>query len=477
MLFSSLAFLFVFLPLLLIIYFIVNDKLKNIVLLVFSLFFYAYGEPKYIILMIFSIVINYVLALLIDKYKGKMLTKKILLLLTIIINIGFLVLFKYSNFFVNIINEMFNTNIVSLNMFNNNILTLALPIGISFYTFQLLSYVIDVYRGEVGVQKNILALGTYVAFFPQLIAGPIVRYETIEKELKHRTHSVQKFVSGFKRFILGLGKKVIIANNVAFLADQILESNYLNSYGTLIIWLAMIAYTLQIYFDFSGYSDMAIGLGKIFGFTFLENFDYPYISKSITEFWRRWHISLSSWFRDYVYIPLGGNRVKKGRWIFNILVVWMLTGLWHGASWNFVLWGLYYAVILLIEKLFLHKILEKLPNVLKWVYSMILIIVGWTIFRIEDVSLINELLKKMFVFQPTNWLEFIRLNYHLIYYMFFVIFGILLMFPWFGNIIKKAEESVGVKHFVNNVFILGVFVISILFLVMASYNPFIYFRF
>lgn len=316
-----------------------------------------------------------------------------------------LIIFKYTNLIISTINGIFKISIDKLTIFNIDILKLTLPIGISFYTFQLISYVIDVYRKDVKVQKNIFSLGTYIAFFPQLIAGPIVRYETIEKELKHRTHSFEKFLCGFKRFIIGLGKKVIIANNVAFIADQIIDSQYFTSYGTGVIWIAMIAYSLQTYFDFSGYSDMAIGLGKIFGFTFLENFNYPYIAKSITDFWRRWHISLSSWFRDYVYIPLGGNRVKKGRWIINLFIVWTLTGLWYGASWNFMFWGLYYGIILVIEKLFLNKLLEKSPSFIKWLYSIILIIIGWTIFRIEDISLFGETLHKMFVFQKTDWLQ------------------------------------------------------------------------
>ena len=477
MLFSSLTFLFIFLPLVLLIYFISKDKYKNIILLIFSLIFYAYGEPKYIVLMLFSIILNYFAALLIDKYHSNKNKAKLFLILDITINLLLLVLFKYTNLIINTINDVFKISIDKLTIFNIDILKLTLPIGISFYTFQLISYVIDVYRKDVKVQKNIFSLGTYVAFFPQLIAGPIVRYETIEQELKHRTHSFDKFVSGFKRFIIGLGKKVIIANNVAFIADQIIDSQYFTSYGTGVIWIAMIAYTLQIYFDFSGYSNMAIGLGKIFGFTFLENFNYPYISKSITDFWRRWHISLSSWFRDYVYIPLGENRVKKSRWIINIFIVWALTGLWHGASWNFMLWGLYYGIILVFEKLFLKKFLEKSPNFIRWLYSIILIIIGWTIFRIEDISLLGETLHKMIIFEKTNWLEFIRLNYHLVSYSIYLVLGIIFMFPWFENYIKKANNNQGIIHALNNLFILLIFIISILFLIKDTYNPFIYFRF
>ena len=477
MLFSSLTFIFIFLPLVLGIYFISKDKYKNTILLVFSLFFYAWGEPKYIILMIFSIIFNYFFGLLIDKYRTNKKLSVALLIFDIAINLLMLIMFKYSNFLVNTINDIFNLNITSISIFNKNILKLTLPIGISFYTFQMLSYIIDLYKGEVKVQKNILSLGTYIAFFPQLIAGPIVRYETIENELKNRTHTFNKFVFGLKRFIIGLGKKVILANNLAFVADQIIDSGNISNYGTIIVWIAMFAYTLQIYYDFSGYSDMAIGLGKMFGFTFLENFNYPYISKSITDFWRRWHISLSSWFRDYVYIPLGGNRVKKSRWVFNIMVVWMLTGLWHGASWNFVLWGLYFGIILLIEKFFLHKILDKLPNILRWLYSMILIIVGWTIFRNEDITLVLDLLKKMFIFEKTNWLDFIRMNYHLINYVLYFVLGIICMFPFFGKFIEKNQKKEGIMHFLSNAFILFIFVLCILFLIKSSYNPFIYFRF
>lgn len=477
MIFSSLTFIFIFLPLVLILYFIAKDKYKNMILLIFSLFFYAWGEPKYIVLMIISIIFNYLMGLLIDKYRNNKKISMLYLVVNIFVNVLILLIFKYSIFFVNIINDIFNLKINSINVFGKDILKLTLPIGISFYTFQILSYIIDLYRNEVKVQKNVFTLGTYITLFPQLIAGPIVRYETIAKELKNRTHTFDKFITGLKIFIIGLGKKVILANNLAFIADQIIDSNIVNSYGTIIVWIAMIAYTLQIYYDFSGYSDMAIGLGKIFGFTFLENFNYPYISNSITDFWRRWHISLSSWFRDYIYIPLGGNRVSKIRWVVNIMIVWVLTGLWHGASWNFVLWGLYFGIILLLEKLFLHKVLKKLPNLLRWFYSIILIIVGWTIFRNEDISIVLNLIHRMFVFKSTDWLNFIRMNYNLIIYSIYLIFGIIFMFPFIGNYIKKADEKAGILHMLNNIFILIIFVISILFLIKSSYNPFIYFRF
>lgn len=469
MVFSSLTFLLFFLPLVIFLYFIAKDKYKNMILLLFSLLFYAWGEPKYVMLMIVSIVINYFLAILIHKKKKNKVVSKILLVVSILINIGFLVLFKYSDFFIENFNKLFNLKIKSLN--------LVLPVGISFYTFQLLSYVIDVYRGDVKVQKNIFDLGTYVALFPQLIEGPIVRYETIEKELKERTHSLEKILLGTKRFVIGLGKKVILANNLALIADQIMDSSQIGTYGTLVVWIGMIAYTLQIYYDFSGYSDMAIGLGKIFGFTFLENFNYPYISNSVTEFWRRWHISLSSWFRDYIYIPLGGNRVSKYRWVFNILVVWLLTGFWHGANWNFILWGLYFGLILLLEKIFLNKIINKLPKFIKWFYSFILIVIGWTIFRNTNLQDIFILLSKMLLFTKTDWLVFVRENYELLNYVIYLLLGIIGMFPFVGKVINKYEKKDGLIHVLINMFIFMIFIISILFLVKATYNPFIYFRF
>ena len=377
MLFSSLTFLFGFLPILLLGYYVVpSRKFKNCILLVFSLLFYAWGEPKYILLMLVTILISYIMGLLINKYDSKPKVKK--LLLTILILAG-LIFFKYTNFILENITRVTKADITFMDI--------ILPIGISFYSFQILSYVIDLYNKKVEVQRNIFSLALYVSLFPQLIAGPIVRYETVEDELKNRKENLPDILSGFKRFIVGLSKKIIIANNMGLIADSIFVLNNSNI-GTLIMWLGVLAYTLQIYFDFSGYSDMAIGLGKMFGFHFLENFNYPYIAKSITDFWRRWHISLSSWFRDYIYIPLGGNRVSKLKWIRNICVVWLLTGLWHGASWNFVLWGAYFAIILLIEKIFLLKFIEKSPKIIQWLYAIFLIMLGWVIFRCESMELI-----------------------------------------------------------------------------------------
>jgi len=363
MLFSSISFLYYFLPCVIILYFIMPKKLKNAVLFLSSMIFYCYGEPKYIILMLITILMAYITALLMDKYKDTKL-KKVFLYLSISISLGLLGIFKYSDFLISNVNKLVNINIP--------LLRLALPIGISFYTFQVLSYTIDVYRGTVKVQKNPLKLATYVTLFPQLIAGPIVRYETVENELDNRKHSFENFSYGATRFVIGLSKKVLIANALGELSTILLSAN---EKTVVLYWLYAIAYSLQIYFDFSAYSDMAIGLGRIFGFHFLENFNYPYISKSITEFWRRWHISLGSWFRDYVYIPLGGNRVSKLKLLRNIFVVWCLTGIWHGANWTFVIWGLLFGALLIIEKLFLGKVLEKLPKIIQRIYVLFIVMI------------------------------------------------------------------------------------------------------
>ena len=373
MVFSSITFLFYFLPLVLFCYYLVPYKLKNFILLIFSLIFYAYGEPIYIFIMLFSCVVDYINALIIDKYRNTY-KAKLALIFSIIINLSLLAFFKYSDFFISIVNSLTN--------YNTPLLNITLPIGISFYTFQTMSYTIDVYRDEAPIQKNIFSLSTFVTLFPQLVAGPIVRYSDISYDLNHRVHSFDKFYDGVYRFIIGLCKKVILANNLGVIWYSIKATPY-DTLSLATSWLGIICFTLQIYFDFSGYSDMAIGLGKIFGFDFLENFNFPYISKSITEFWRRWHISLGVWFRDYVYIPLGGNRCSKGRWFLNIFIVWFLTGLWHGASFNFILWGLYFGIILIFEKLFLLQFLKKLPNWIKHFYTMFLVIIGFVLFEIK----------------------------------------------------------------------------------------------
>lgn len=469
MLFSSTTFIFIFLTLLLILYFqIKNIKYRNIILLIFSLIFYSWGEPKYIFLMLITVLIAYIFGLLIDKYRFEKRKSKLFLIISVVLILLNLFIFKYLDFSIGIFNSIFKTNI--------GLSKLVLPIGISFYTFQILSYVIDLYWGKVGVQKNYFRLLLYVSFFPQLIAGPIVRYETVEKEISDRKTTLDGFINGFKRFIWGLAKKVIIANNVAIFCDYI-YNNY-SSYGSNILWVAAICYTLQIYFDFSGYSDMAIGLGKMFGFNFLENFNYPYIASSITDFWRRWHISLSSFFRDYVYIPLGRNRVSKVKFIRNIFIVWLLTGIWHGASYNFILWGLYYAILLLIEKMFTGKYIEKLPKVLKMLYSLFFITLGWVIFRVENLNDLVLVIKKMFSFNNTSFVTLFNNNSMLISTIPYIILGIFLSLPidkWFK---EKVDKSNSVILTLIEDLILGVlFGISIMFLVSNSYNPFIYFRF
>ena len=385
MLFTSISFLYYFLPVLIIIYFITPKKYKNIILLIASLLFYLYGEPKYVFLMIAEIIIAYIGAILIDKYKNQ---SKNILITTLFIHVFLLIIFKYTDFIIQTINDISNANIKLLNI--------ALPIGISFYTFQIISYVIDVYNGKVKVQKNIINLATYVSLFPQLVAGPIVRYQTVEKELDDRVHSFNNFAYGIRRFSIGLAKKVLIANALGELCTKAFA---LNETTVIFYWIFGISYMLQLYFDFSAYSDMAIGLGRIFGFDFLENFNYPFISKSIKEFWRRWHISLSTFFRDYLYIPLGGNRVSKFRWIFNLFVVWSLTGLWHGDSWNFILWGLYFALLLIIENLFLQKLLNKLPVIIQHIYAKFFIIISFVIFNNENMKDLFNSLYNMFNFK------------------------------------------------------------------------------
>ena len=370
MVFTSINFLYYFLPTVLILYFIVPKKYKNLLLLISSLLFYFYGEPKYIILMIIEIVLAYFEARLIEKYKSKE-----IFIFSIFIHVLLLCIFKYTNFLITNINGIFNTNISLLNI--------VLPIGISFYTFQIISYLVDVYKEKVKAQKNFISLATYVSLFPQLIAGPIVRYETINDELDNRKQTFNDFSSGISRFIIGLSKKVLIANVLGELCNIFILSN---EKTVLFYWIYGISYSLQIYFDFSAYSDMAIGLGRMFGFHFMENFDYPYISKSITEFWRRWHISLSSWFKDYVYIPLGGSREGTFKLIRNILIVWLLTGLWHGSEWTFILWGMFIGILLVIEKLLLNKYIEKLPSIVRRIYTLFIIMISFIIFSVSNIN-------------------------------------------------------------------------------------------
>lgn len=456
--FSSITFLFYFLPLVILSYFLSPSKLKNLTLLIFSLIFYTFGEPKYIFIMIFSTIVDYIHALIIDKYRNT-LKAKIALISSIIVNLSLLGFFKYSNFFISIINSIFSANLDSLN--------LTLPIGISFYTFQTMSYTIDVYKNEAKPQKNILNLATFITLFPQLVAGPIVRYVDIAKQLDTRNSDIDKIYNGIYRFIIGLSKKILLANNLGIIWSSIKISQY-RELSILTSWLGIICFSLQIYFDFSGYSDMAIGLGKIFGFDFLENFNFPYISKSITEFWRRWHISLGLWFRDYVYIPLGGNKVSKLKWFRNIFIVWFLTGLWHGASFNFILWGLYFGFILILEKLFILNILNKLPNFFKHTYTLLLVIIGFVFFEIENLKDIFNYFNAMFnlnnKFIDSTFIYYLTPNITLI------IISIISSTPLIKNILDK-------NIYIRFIFIILGFILSVSFLVDSSFNPFLYFRF
>ncbi len=458
MLFTSISFLYYFLPVVIAFYFIVPKKLKNVVLFIASMVFYFYGEPKYVFFMLVEILVAYIGAILIDKYK-----KKRLLVVTVLIHIGLLCIFKYTDFAISNVNGIFGINL--------SLLRIALPIGISFYTFQILSYVIDVYKEKVNVQKSFLKLATYVSLFPQLIAGPIVRYETIAEELDNRKHSFNNFSYGVRRFTIGLAKKVLIANMLGELCNQFTNTD---EKSVLFYWIFAISYMLQIYFDFSAYSDMAIGLGRIFGFHFLENFDYPYISKSITEFWRRWHISLSSWFRDYVYIPLGGNREGIKKQIRNILIVWGLTGIWHGASWNFVIWGLLFGVILIIEKMFLGKYLDKWPSFFKRIYVLLIVMISFVIFNAENMGEAWRNIIGLFGINRESLINSYTL-YYLRSYQVILIVALIGATPLLKNIILKLKKNEKINKIINILEpICGVITA---YLVDNSYNPFLYFRF
>lgn len=461
MVFSSITFLFYFLPIVLAIYYIVPKKCKNIVLLVASLFFYFYGEPKYVYTMIFSIACTYIFGILMGKYKNH---KKLFLVLSIAINIGILVYFKYTNFIIQNINLWLTKKI--------DFIYVVLPIGISFYTFQLISYTIDVYREQAKVQKNILKLAMYISLFPQLIAGPIVRYTTIEEQLENRNYSFEKFALGVRRFIIGLGKKVLIANVLGELCGKFLSSS---DTSVLFYWMYGIANMLQIYFDFSGYSDMAIGLGKMFGFEFLENFNYPYIATSIKDFWRRWHISLSSWFRDYIYIPLGGSRVSKIKWIRNILIVWFLTGLWHGAQWNFIVWGVYFGILLIIEKMFLEKILTKLPKIISRIYTLMIVMISFIIFSGESLTQIMQNIGGLIGIKVNSFAT-LESIYYFKSYLVIIVFGIVGATPLLRDIgnSKKAHKVINI---LEPICLLAILIVSTSFIIDGSFNPFLYFRF
>lgn len=459
MLFSSITFIYYFLPLLLILYFIVPSKYKNLVLLIFSLIFYFLGEPKYIIILLLSCIINYYLSKLITKSNKP----KLYLIIAILYNTIQLLIFKYTDFFISNLNNILNINIPFM--------YIVMPIGISFFTFQTLGYVIDVYLKKHKPAPSLIDFMTYVCLFPQLVAGPIVRYIDIEKELVDRKTSYNKFSEGIKRFTIGLSKKVLIANVLGEFIKEVITTTVLSS------WLKPIAYTLQIYFDFSGYSDMAIGLGLMFGFRFLENFNYPLIADSITDFWRRWHISLSSWFRDYIYIPLGGNRVSKLKWFRNIFTVWFLTGFWHGASWNFIIWGLYFGILLVIEKLFLGKYLKRTWG-LKYIYTLIIVIISFLIFSANSTTEILEGIKNMFLLNniPLFNQEII---YQLKNYISIFIISIIGATPLMSIIVNKLKGT-KIKILINilePIYYILLLILTTAFLIDASFNPFLYFRF
>ena len=463
MIFSSIPFLFFFFPLFILLYFTLPFKYKNYILLLFSLIFYAWGEPIYILLMIFSSIVDFINGKNIEKYKDDNKKKKIYLIISIIINISLLGFFKYADFFIKVINNILYLDIPLLN--------LGLPIGISFFTFQTMSYSIDVYRGDVKAEKDFLTFMTYVCMFPQLIAGPIVRYETVSSELHKRDINFKKFADGFTRFLRGLFKKVLIANNIGLLFTLITSSE-VNDISIMTGVLAIVSYAFQIYFDFSGYSDMAIGMGNMCGFTFLENFNYPYISKSITEFWRRWHISLSSWFKDYVYIPLGGSRVNILKNIRNILIVWILTGFWHGASWNFIFWGLYYGILLLLEKFVLKKYIDKLPDFVKHIYTIVLVFIGWMIFAFDDSKYLFGFIKAL---TSNKFIDSAFLYYFKNYFLILVI-ATLFSLPVYPKVKEKMNNTIFTSLLSISIYVI-LFIITLSYLVSDTYNPFLYFRF
>ena len=467
MLFSSITFIYMFIPIVFILYFIVPKNYKNLILIISSLVFYFFGEPKYTLLLIISSISDFIHSLYIEKHRD---TKKAktALISSIIFNVALLAFFKYSDFFIGTLNSLF-----SLDM---NLLHIPLPIGISFFTFQTMSYTIDVYRGKAQVQRNFITLLTYVCLFPQLVAGPIVRYSDIAKELTYKDLSINNVAIGIKRLVYGLSKKILVANVLA----EFCQVYYNTDDKTILFtWAYAVFFSLQIYFDFSAYSDMAIGLGKILGFNFPENFNYPYISKSISEFWRRWHMSLGSWFRDYVYIPLGGNRVTKSRLIFNLTIVWGLTGLWHGASWNFVVWGLYFAVLLALEKMFLQKLLDKLPSLISHIYVVVLILISMVIFDNTSFEKLFTTLGTMFNLNGANFTS-VETMYYIKSYIVVLLSSLVFATPLMKNIAIKLRENAISQNIINAVepIVLGLLLIaSTSFLIDGSFNPFLYFRF
>ncbi len=466
MVFSTPYFLFLYFCAALLIYYITPLKGRNLALLILNLVFYGWGEPVYILIMFASIAIDYTHGMLVARCKnrGNLRGAKAAVASSVVFNLALLFFFKYWDFIAG------SLAAVGLNFMPK--LGLSLPIGISFYTFQTMSYTIDVYRGDARTQKNIITFGTFVTLFPQLIAGPIIKYKDLDEQLESREHTVDKFASGVQRFVVGLSKKVLLANAIGQLWD-VYKATPAGELTTLGAWLGVLAFSFQLYFDFSGYSDMAIGLGRMLGFEFMENFNYPYLSRSATEFWRRWHISLGSWFREYLYIPLGGSRVKTSRMIFNLLVVWACTGIWHGASWNFLIWGLYYFVLLVVEKLFLLKRMEKLPAWVGHVYALFLIMVGWAIFAVEDLGQLGGYLAAMFGF-GAGLLDG-KFLYYLANYLPILLIACVASTPLAANLWKKLPEKVR-KAVLPVALLLGL-ILSTAYLVDGTYNPFLYFRF
>lgn len=462
--FSSLVFLFAYLPITLLAYYLVPRQGRNIFLFIINLVFYGWGEPMLVLLMVFNIFFNYIGGFLVDKYRQDKKKKKLFLILTCVLDIGILAVFKYTGMITETLNMLPFLNIPELQI--------SLPIGISFYTFQTMSYVIDVYRDDAPVSKSFINFGTYVALFPQLIAGPIVRYKDVAYQLTHRKETLEQFTKGVLLFMVGLGKKVLIANQMGTLTTAMFATTDEN--GVIGTWVGIIAYTFQIYFDFSGYSDMACGLGNMLGFEFLKNFNYPYIAKSITDFWRRWHISLSTWFKEYVYIPLGGNRKGVKRQIINLLVVWGLTGLWHGASYNFLLWGLYYGLLLILEKFFLKRFLEKLPAVLQHIYTMFIVIIGWGLFYFTDMSQLGSFLTDLFNFG--NGLCGSQALTLILSYLPLLIVAAIASTPLGAKLYSRFSDT---RHIwiLETLFCVVILLISTASLVDQSYNPFLYFRF
>ena len=464
MVFSSLVFLFAYLPITLLAYYLVPRQGRNIFLFIVNLIFYGWGEPKLVLLMVFNIFFNYIGGWLVDKYRADAKKKKLFLILTCVLDIGILPVFKYTGIITETLNMLPFLNIPELQI--------SLPIGISFYTFQTMSYVIDVYRDDAPVSKNFINFGTYVALFPQLIAGPIVRYRDVAEQLVNRRETLEMFTRGVKLFMVGLAKKVIIANTMGTLTTNIFATTDEN--GVVGTWVGMIAYTFQIYFDFSGYSDMACGLGNMLGFEFLKNFNYPYIAKSITDFWRRWHISLSTWFKEYVYIPLGGNRKGVKRQILNLLIVWGLTGLWHGAAYNFVLWGLYYGLLLILEKFVLKKFLDRLPSFVQHIYTLFIVIIGWGLFYFTDVGQLGEFMVDLFNFGNgicgNQAFNLIMSNLPML------IIAAVASTPLAAMLYNRFEHT-RFMWIPETLYCMGVLAVSTASLVNQSYNPFLYFRF